>query len=84
MKSIDLTQVNALEPFVKPGSAEVVAVKSAGQTVAAIVPLTSEEDLEDLALSRSEEFNAILRRSQERLEREGPISADEVRRRLGL
>jgi hypothetical protein len=47
-------------------------------------PVTSEEDLEDLAPSRSEQFQAILQRSQERLECEGPVSADEVRRHLGL
>jgi hypothetical protein len=40
--------------------------------------------LEDLALSRSDKFNEILRRSQERLDREGGLSTDEVRRRLGL
>jgi antitoxin (DNA-binding transcriptional repressor) of toxin-antitoxin stability system len=84
MKSIDLAEVAALGPFLQPGSTEPVAVRVGGQAVAAIVPVASEEELEDIALSQSEEFQAILRRSQERLEREGPISADEVRRRLGL
>jgi hypothetical protein len=84
MKSIDLTSVNALEPFVQPGSTEPVLVKSHGQTVAAVVPIASEDDLEDLALSRSAEFEAILNRSEQRLADEGGLATDEVRRRLGL
>jgi hypothetical protein len=42
------------------------------------------DDLEDLLLSRSPEFEAILQRSQQRLEQEGGLTSDEVRRRLGL
>jgi hypothetical protein len=84
MKSIDLAEVTALEPFIQPGSTEPVLVTSHGQTLAAVVPVTSADDLDDLALSRSPEFNAILQRSQERLERKGGLSPDEVRRQLGL
>jgi antitoxin (DNA-binding transcriptional repressor) of toxin-antitoxin stability system len=84
MKSIELADVAALAPFVQPGSRAPVVVTLGGQAVAAVVPIASEEELEDLALSRSEEFQAILQRSQERLEREGPVSSEEVRRRLGL
>ena len=84
MKTIDLADVTALEPFVQPGSTEPILVQSQGHTVAAVVPVASDDDLEDLALSRSPEFNAILERSEERLAKEGAVPAAEVRRRLGL
>jgi hypothetical protein len=84
MKSVDLADVNALEPFIQPGSTEPVLVKSQGQTVAAVIPVATPEDLEDLVLSRSPQFQTILERSEQRLAEEGGLSADEVRRRLGL
>ena len=84
MKTIELADVKALEPFVKPGSTEPILVTLHGQTIAAVVPMASDEDLEDLALSRDPKFTAILERSQTRLEQEGPLTSDEVRRRLGL
>jgi hypothetical protein len=41
-------------------------------------------DAEDLALSLSPQFEAILARSQKRLEAEGELTSDEVRLRLGI
>ena len=84
MKSIDLGDVTALGPFIQPGSTEPVLVKSGDQTLAAVVPVGNAEDLENLILSRDPRFDAILQRSQRRLEEEGGLSSDEVRRRLGL
>lgn len=84
MKSIELADVTALGPFVAAGSTEPVLVKSHGQTVAAIVPVSNPDELEDLILSRNPDFEAVLQRSQQRLEQEGGLSSDEVRRRLGL
>jgi hypothetical protein len=46
--------------------------------------VTSEVDLEDLALSRNQKFQEILQRSEESLVREGGLTSDEMRRRLGL
>ncbi|MBI3467825.1 MAG: hypothetical protein HY000_32855 [Planctomycetes bacterium] len=83
MKSIELKDVNALAPLIGPGNTEPVLVTSHGQTVAAVVPLTG-EDAEDLLLSRSPQFEAMLQRSQQRLDQEGGQSTEEVRRRLGL
>ena len=84
MKSIDLADVTALEPYFQPGASEPVLLTSHGQTIAAVVPVGSEDDLEDLMLSRSTEFEAILQRSQQLLVQEGGLSSDDVRRRLGL
>jgi hypothetical protein len=44
----------------------------------------SSDDLEDLLLSRSPQIDAILQRSQQRLEQDGGVTSDKVRRRLGL
>ena len=48
------------------------------------IPADLAAALEDLALSRSPEFEAILQRSQQHLEQEGGLPSDEVRRRPGL
>jgi antitoxin (DNA-binding transcriptional repressor) of toxin-antitoxin stability system len=84
MKSIDLADAPILQPLIQPGNSEPILVTSGGRTIAAVVPMTNDDDLEDIALSRSPAFNAILNRSQERLESEGGLTPDEVRRRLGL
>ena len=83
MESVDLAELTALAPLIQPGSREPILVKSHGQTVAAVLPVASAEDLEELVLCRSPQFEAVLQHSQ-RLVVEGGISPDESRRRLGL
>ena len=74
MKTIDLADLPALEPLVNSGSDEPILLKSHGQTVAAVLPFLSEDDLEDFVLSRSQKFQEILRRSEESLQREGGLT----------
>jgi antitoxin (DNA-binding transcriptional repressor) of toxin-antitoxin stability system len=83
MKSIDLTEVSALVPLVTPGSQEPVILTRDGQTIAAIVP-ANEQEVESLLLSINPQFQAILERSQQRMESEGGVPSAEVRKRLGL
>ena len=83
MKTIELSQVAALTPHVQPGSHEPVILTENGQTIAAIVP-ADEQDVESLLLSINPKFQAILERSQRRLESEGGLSSAEVRGQLGL
>ena len=83
MKTIELSEVSALVPLVHAGSQEPVILMQNGQTIAAIVP-ADEQDVESLLLSINPQFQAILERSQQRLELEGGLSTDEVRKRLGL
>ncbi len=83
MKSIELSEVSALTPHVQPGSQEPVILTQNGQTIAAIVP-ADEHDVESLLLSVNPQFQAVLERSQKRLELEGGLSSTEVRCRLGL
>ena len=54
-----------------------------GYTIAAILPV-DEQDVEILLLSINPQFQAILDRSERRLESQGGLSSAEVRGRLGL
>ena len=83
MRSIELSEVAALTPLVMTGNQEPVILTQNGLTVAAVVP-GDEQDVESLLLSINPQFQAILERSQQRLDSEGGLSSDEVRKRLGL
>lgn len=83
MKTIELGDVAALSPFVRPGSQSPVLLTEHGEARAAVVPLGTDE-AEQLLLSLSPEFQAILQRSEKRLASEGGLTSDQVRQRLGL
>ena len=83
MKAIEISQVSALAPHVKPGSSEPLLLTDHGRVVATIVP-ANEEDAESMLLSINPRFGAILERSRTRLESEGGLSSEEVRKRLGI
>ena len=83
MKTIELTEVTALAPFLQSGDQEPIFLTRDGETVAAVVP-TSEQDAESLLLRINPQFQAIIERSQRRLESEGGLASNEVRARLGL
>lgn len=83
MKAIELSEVSALAPHVKRGSDEPLLLTDRGHVVATIVP-ADEQDAESMLLSINPKFQAILERSRQRLETEGGLSSDEVRKRLEL
>jgi len=83
MRTIDLSEVPALAAYVQSASSEPVVLTQDGQAVAAVIP-GDERDVENLVLSINPQFQAVLERSQRRLESEGGLSSAEVRRRLGL
>jgi hypothetical protein len=83
MKTIELSEVSALVPLLQSGSREPLFVTQDGHTIAAIVP-ANEEEAEGLLLSVDPKFQAILERSQQRLESEGAVKSADVRKRLGL
>jgi antitoxin (DNA-binding transcriptional repressor) of toxin-antitoxin stability system len=83
MKSIELSEVSALAPYVQPGTSEPVILTRGGEAVAAVFPGDA-RDVENLLLSINPQFQAILERSERRLESEGGVSSAEVRRELGL
>jgi antitoxin (DNA-binding transcriptional repressor) of toxin-antitoxin stability system len=83
MKAIELSEVSALGPHLRPGCDEPLLLTDHGQVVATIVP-ANEQDAESMLLSINPKFNAILERSRQRLQTEGGLSSDEVRKQLGL
>ena len=83
MKTIEISEVAALVPLLQSGSSEPLFVTQDGETVAAIVP-AQEQDVESMLLSINPQFQAILERSQQRLDTEGGLTSEEVRKRLGL
>ena len=83
MKSIELSEVVALEPLLQSGDREPLCLTRNGETIAAIVP-ASEEDVENMLLSINPQFQSILERSEQRLNSEGGLTSAEVRKRLGL
>ena len=83
MRSLDLSEVSALAPHLQPGAHEPLVLTKDGHAVAAVVP-ADDDDVESLLLSNNPQFQAILERSQQRLESEGGLSSAEVRQRLGL
>lgn len=83
MRTIELSDVAALVPILQSGSREPLFVTQDGHTVAAVVP-ANDEEAESLLLSINPQFQAILERSQQRLESEGAVSSVDVRKRLGL
>lgn len=82
MKILDISAVTALAPHLQQ-SQEPLFITKDGRTVAAVVPV-DEEDAESLLLSVNPQFEAVLERSQQRLDSEGGLSSAEVRDRLGL
>jgi antitoxin (DNA-binding transcriptional repressor) of toxin-antitoxin stability system len=83
MKTLDLSAVAALVPHLQSDAQEAVFLTKDGHTVAAVVP-ADDDNVESLLLSVNPQFQAILERSQKRLESEGGLFTDEVRQCLGL
>jgi len=84
MKTIDTTKATGhLRDYAERARDEVLVVTKRGKPVAAVVGV-DEFDYESLSLSTNPRFIDIIARSRARLEKEGGISAAEMRRRLGL
>ncbi len=60
-----------------------IVVTEAGRPVAVVVAV-EDADLETVSLSENPDFIAMIERSRARYHAEGGLTADEVRRRLGL
>ena len=64
-------------------SEEAVVVTKNGKPVAALMPL-EDPDLETISLSTNPKFLRIIERSRKRQKKEGGISSEEMRHRLGI
>ena len=59
-----------------------VVVTDHGQPVAALVPIEN-ADMETVSLSTNRRFLELIERSRSRVQNEGGVSSEEMRRRLG-
>jgi prevent-host-death family protein len=81
MKAVELTDAAApLSTYAKAARRGPVILTRRGRAVAAVVAI-DDQDWEDLRVSTSPAFAAIIARSEARYRREGGISLDELRRR---
>lgn len=85
IKKLELNQATApLAEYVEIAKEEPLLLLLNGKPVAALVPLDEETDLETIAVSTDPDFLALIERSREKQKREGGLSTEEVRRKLGL
>ncbi len=84
MKTLDIAEATRpLAEYANIVTNEPVIVMSRGKALMALIDL-NHIDIESLSLSTSPDFMEIINRSRERHAREGGISGEEMRRRLGL
>ena len=84
MKTLELSKATApLVQYARGVRKAPLIFTSHGKPVIALVYIPN-ADAETLSLSTNPQFLALIERSRLRQEREGGISSDEMRRRLGL
>lgn len=82
MKTIDISQANApLSEYARMITAGPLIITSRGKPVMAVIEL-EDTDSETLSLSMNPDFMEIIHHSRERHEKEGGISAEEMRHRF--
>jgi antitoxin (DNA-binding transcriptional repressor) of toxin-antitoxin stability system len=84
MKKIELAKASGpLSAYAEEARRGPVIVLKRGKPFAAVAPIRNADE-ETLALSTNRKFLRIISRSRARLKKEGGVSANELRRRLGL
>jgi hypothetical protein len=73
----------SLSKYAQKARKSPILVVKGGKPYAAVVPIRN-ADNETASLSMHPKFLAIIERSRSRLKKEGGISSEEMRRRLGL
>lgn len=83
MKTIEMAE--ATEPLAKYAAGsrrETLVVTRKGRPVAALTPIGSQTDLENLAVSADPEFRSFIERSRRLYSAGSGLTTDEVRRKL--
>ena len=84
MKTLELNKATApLVQYARGVKKEPLIFTSHGRPIVALIYIPN-ADAETISLSANPKFLAIIERSRLRQEREGGISSNEMRRRLGL
>ena len=72
-----------LSEYAEKARKDPIVVIKRGKPFAAVIPIRNADE-ETVALSTNRKFLKIIKRSRDRVKKEGAISASELRRRLGL
>jgi hypothetical protein len=84
MKTIEVTQAtNSLGQYARELEQEPLVLTEGGHAIAALFPM-DDADFESLVLSLNPRFQAMIERSREEYRNGASLSADEVRRELGI
>ena len=84
MKKIDVIQAtNSLEQYARELEQEPLVLTEGGHAIAALMPI-NDADLESMALSLSPKFQAVIEHAREEYRSGASLSADDVRRELGI
>ena len=84
IRTLDIKQaVQPLAEYARQVDVGPIVVMTRGRPVAVVLAIEN-ADLETISLSTNPQFLALIERSRVRHRREGGISSDEMRRRLGL
>lgn len=83
MKTVELAEATgSLSEYAQKARKEPMVVTVNGKPVVALMPVSPQTDLENLAVTTHPTFQAIMERSQARYEAEGGISTEKMRQRL--
>ena len=84
MRTVEISKATAaLSEYAQKVSMEPIIVISRGKPMAAVVSIKN-TDIETTSLSSNPQFLALIERSRTRYKKEGGISSNEMRKRLGL
>lgn len=84
MKTIDVSDAQgSLAEYVRHKDEFPLLITEGGEPVAALLAVPN-ADVETISLSTNPQFLAIIERSRQRLAAEGGITAEEMRKRLGM
>jgi len=84
LRTIDITEATQpLAEYAQRANTGPLVVTANGKPIAVVLPIEN-ADSETISLSENPQFLAIIERSRERQKREGGLTSDQVRRRLGL
>jgi prevent-host-death family protein len=83
VKTVEMADaVGPLSDYARKARREPCVVTVNGKPVVALMPVSLNTDLENIAVTMHPRFQAIMARSQARYEAEGGLSTDQVRQRL--
>jgi hypothetical protein len=85
VKTVEISDATeSLSHYARSSQKEPLLVTLKGKPYAALMPVGSKTDLENLIVSTHPTFLAIMERSERRWREEGGVRSDRVREKLGI